>query len=209
MKYAIDGQTLANIGDAIREKTGKEEQFTPVQMPGEIRGIQSGSKSPPLGFVPCSWDEDGYITDGTWYGTTVSEYAFYCLREKPWRLTTLTFADAVTILSDSAFRSCATLALTSLPDSITAIDTYALANCTSLALTSLPSNLASIGNYAFNECVGLTSLTFRSTLSSIPSSAFNKCTNLTEIKVPWAEKAVSGAPWGATNATIIYNYKEE
>ncbi|BCI60856.1 hypothetical protein C12CBH8_14950 [Solibaculum mannosilyticum] len=209
MKYVIDGQTLINIGDAVREKTGKSEQMTPVQMPDEIRGIQGGPEPPSIGFVPSEWDENGYITDGTWYGTTVSEYAFYCLREKPWRLTTLTFADAVTILSDSAFRSCATLALTSLPDSITAIDTYALANCTSLALTSLPSNLASIGNYAFNECVGLTSLTFRSTLSSIPSSAFNKCTNLTEIKVPWAEKAVSGAPWGATNATIIYNYKEE
>ena len=32
------------------------------------------------------------------------------------------------------------------------------------------------------------------------------CTNLTTINVPWAEGAVAGAPWGATNATINYNY---
>ena len=40
------------------------------------------------------------------------------------------------------------------------------------------------------------------------SSAFDGCTNLTDIKVPWAEGAVANAPWGATNATITYNYTE-
>ena len=29
------------------------------------------------------------------------------------------------------------------------------------------------------------------------------------IKCPWAEGAVDGAPWGCTNATIIYNYVPE
>lgn len=41
---------------------------------------------------------------------------------------------------------------------------------------------------------------------SIGNIIFNGCTNLTDIKVPWAEGEVAGAPWGATNATITYNY---
>ena len=27
--------------------------------------------------------------------------------------------------------------------------------------------------------------------------------------LPWAEDQVAGAPWGAKNATLIYNYNEE
>lgn len=38
---------------------------------------------------------------------------------------------------------------------------------------------------------------------------FQGCINLTEIKVPWAEGEVANAPWGATNATITYNYTGE
>ena len=78
--------------------------------------------------------------------------------------------------------------------------------CENLALTSLPKGITSIGYYAFAHCTGLTSLTFLGTPTSIASSAFQNCTNLTTIKVPWAEGAVANAPWGATNATINYNY---
>lgn len=43
-------------------------------------------------------------------------------------------------------------------------------------------------------------------LDTIATDAFEGCTNLTAINVPWAEGAVANAPWGATNATINYNY---
>jgi hypothetical protein len=49
-------------------------------------------------------------------------------------------------------------------------------------------------------------LTFKGTPTSIDSTAFKNCTNLTTINVPWAQGAVSGSPWGATGATINYNY---
>ena len=90
----------------------------------------------------------------------------------------------------------------------TKVRDYAFYYCKNLALTSLPEGLISIGNYAFYSCTSLTSITFKGTPSSIMSSAFNGCTNLTDIKVPWAEGAVANAPWGATNATITYNYTE-
>ena len=66
----------------------------------------------------------------------------------------------------------------------------------------------SIGSGAFSECTSLTSITFKGTPTLINSATFFDCINLTDIKVPWAEGAVSGAPWGATNATITYNYTE-
>ena len=90
----------------------------------------------------------------------------------------------------------------------TKIRSYLFAGCSSLALTSLPDGLTSIGEGAFGGCTNLTSITFKGTPTTIYPNAFVDCTNLTDIKVPWAEGAVSGAPWGATNATITYNYTE-
>ena len=95
--------------------------------------------------------------------------------------------------------------ITELPSDITNIRDGAFYNCTNLALTSLPEGITSIGSYAFHSCTSLTTLTFKGTPTSISNSSFKDCTNLTNIYVPWAEGAVSGAPWGATNATIHYN----
>lgn len=88
----------------------------------------------------------------------------------------------------------------------TAIRPYLFCSCGKLALNSLPSGLTSIGNSAFNSCTGLTSITFNGKPNSISSSAFNGCANLKTINVPWASGEVANAPWGATNATINYNY---
>ena len=117
--------------------------------------------------------------------------------------------NGITSIGSYAFAYCTNLALTSLPESLTSIDNYAFNNCTNLALTSLPENLTSIGNYAFHGCTSLTSLTFKGTPTSISVDAFRYCNNLKTINVPWAEGAVANAPWGATNATINYNYKGE
>jgi len=51
-------------------------------------------------------------------------------------------------------------------------------------------------------------LTFEGTPSFIASNAFSNCTKLRTINVPWAEGKVANAPWGATKATINYNYVE-
>ena len=69
----------------------------------------------------------------------------------------------------------------------------------------LHENITTIDSFAFNGCTGLTSVTFKGTPTSISNYAFKDCTNLTDIYVPWSSGAVSGAPWGATNATIHYN----
>lgn len=83
---------------------------------------------------------------------------------------------------------------------------YAFADCTKLALTSLPSTVKSIALDSFRNCKGLTTLTFEGTPTSIENNAFRGCTNLTTIYVPWGSGEVANSPWGATNATIVYNH---
>lgn len=93
-----------------------------------------------------------------------------------------------------------------LPDDLTTIGYSAFSGCPKLALTSLPSGIKNIGYGVFANCTGLTSITFKGNPNTIHPSAFNGCSNLTTINVPWAEGAVANAPWGATKATINYNY---
>ena len=133
-------------------------------------------------YIEETYDADGNLIEAKMYGyTKIRNYLFY---------------------------NCSSLALTSLPEGVTSISDGAFTGCSSLALTSLPEGLTSIGSGAFSECTSLTSITFKGTPTLIDSATFFDCINLTDIKVPWAEGAVANAPWGATNATITYNYTE-
>lgn len=117
-------------------------------------------------------------------------------------------APNLTEIQDRGFSGCASLTNISFPN-IKHLRQYAFYKCTKLVLTSLPSTLLSIRYNAFANCLGLKTITFNSTPRSIDHTAFIDCTNLTTINVPWSEGEVSGAPWGATNATINYNYTGE
>ena len=119
-----------------------------------------------------------------------------------------TLPSGLTKIGDFAFYKNANLALTSLPNGVTSIGNSAFYDCTRLALTSLPSGVTSIGRNAFYNCKGLTEITFKGKPNSISTSAFKDCINLTTIRVPWAEGEVANSPWGASSASIIYNYTE-
>ena len=156
-------------------------------------------------YIEETYDADGNFIDAKMYGyTKIRDYLFYnCTK-----LALTSLPESITSIGASAFVSCSNLTLTFLPEGLTSIGESAFRKCTHLALTSLPESLTHIDIYAFTGCTSLTSITFKGTPSSISSNAFNGCRNLTDIKVPWAEGAVAGAPWGATNATITYNYTE-
>jgi hypothetical protein len=98
--------------------------------------------------------------------------------------------------------------LESLPEGLTKIESYTFYQCQNLVLTTIPAGITSISSNAFYGCSKLTNLTFKGTPTSIQSTAFKNCNNLLTINVPWAEGAVADAPWGATKATINYNYVE-
>lgn len=115
--------------------------------------------------------------------------------------------EGVTIINNYAFYYCSMSTIV-LPQSITKIGTYAFGFCESLRRITFPQNLETIQSSAFSNCKWLSSVTFKGTPTKIDSTAFSICNNLTTINVPWAEGAVANAPWGATNATINYNYTE-
>ena len=153
----------------------------------------------------------------------IREYTFYNHTE----LALTSLPATLTKVEQYAFYGCTKLALTSLPETLRTIGTYAFYGCTKLALTSLPERVsvdqrafgncqgittlsipanASIYSYGFINCANLKEVTFCGKPRIIKDDSFYNCTNLLTINVPWAEGEVSGAPWGATNATINYNY---
>lgn len=121
------------------------------------------------------------------------------------------FLNGLTEIRDYAFYRSENLALTSLPDSITSIGEYAFGLCNSLTSITLPKSLTSVDNYAFSSCGNLTTVTFKGKPTSIGTYAFSNCKKLTTINVPWKDGEVYGdyCSWGATNATINYEYTGE
>ena len=105
---------------------------------------------------------------------------------------------------DAAFIDRSLVSIT-IPSSVTSIGINAFNSCKSLTSVTIPSSVTSIGGGAFAGCKSLTSITIPSSVTSIGINAFNSCTRLTDIYCGFAEGAVSGAPWGADNATIHYN----
>ena len=121
----------------------------------------------------------------------------------------ITLPNNITSIGGYAFYNCKSLTSIIIPDSVTNIGRYAFNNCTGLTSVTIPDSVISIDSYAFLNCTGLTSITIPDSVTSIGSNTFQNCTNLLTINVPWAEGEVAGAPWGATNATINYNYTGE
>lgn len=120
--------------------------------------------------------------------------------------------DATVILPDSlitigreAFLSSGIRQIT-IPEGVTNINESAFYGCNLLTDITIPASVTTIGGNAFGSCPKLSTVTFNGTPTTFPSSLFPVCNKLTTINVPWSEGAVSGAPWGATKATINYNY---
>jgi hypothetical protein len=111
-------------------------------------------------------------------------------------------------IGTQAFLNCHKLTSITIPQGLTVIGAGAFEGCQELSFNSLPNSLTRVESSAFKGCLGLTSITFKSECY-IGWSAFSDCSNLTTINVPWSEGTVSGSPWGATNATINYNYTGE
>lgn len=112
----------------------------------------------------------------------------------------------ITSIGDRAFQGCTGLTTVDI-SKVTSIGDYAFSGCTGLTSLYMPNVTSISGNPPFQNCTGLTSVTFGKKVSLY--STFKNCINLKTINVPWAEGEVSGAPWGATNATINYNYTGE
>lgn len=111
----------------------------------------------------------------------------------------------VTYIDASAFNSCGNLVIEKFPNRLTYINASAFAYCYGLKDIEIPASVETITGMAFSNCNNLKTITFKGKPTSLNANAFRSCPNVTDIYVPWAEDEVSGAPWGATNATVHYN----
>ena len=203
---SVQESSLTSLADAIRAKGGTSDTLAfPGGFVSAVEAIDAGGGGDDGSFKAVI---ERTAVNPTIPGdlTSIGKYAFYNCN----KLALTSLPAGVTSISDYAFFNCVPLALTSLPAGVTSIGQLAFYNCNHLAITSLPAGVTSIGHSAFQNCKGIKKVTFEGIpTGTISSSAFTGCTNLTVINVPWAEGAVPNAPWGATNATINYNYTGE
>ena len=190
------------IGEIQSGGSGSDEEFikmversaTEITLPSGLTKIRS------YAFYSYSKLTSVEMPDSL---TSIGKYAF----SKCMYLAITSLPAGITTIGEYAFQSCGKLALTSLPDSLTTISKYAFWGCPKLAITSVPAGITTIGEFAFYNAT-FKEITFKGTPTSIGTAAFGGCTYLKTIRVPWSSREVSGSPWGATKATIIYNYTE-
>ena len=166
--------------DAIRAKTGKTDPIKSGDMVTEIGEISGGGSGKLASIVD----------------RTITEVKSEDL-------------EGITEIGLDAFYYCSKLTSITIPDGVTRIRSSAFSGCTGLTSIAFPNSVQYFDSFVFSSCTGLTSITFPNSVKSISNNIFSNCTKLATINVPWAEGAVANAPWGATNATINYNYTGE
>ena len=141
---------------------------------------------------------------------------------------------SLTSIGSYCFSGCRSLTSVNLSNctSLTSIGSYCFYECGLLTSVNFSgcSNLKTLGNYCFNDCSTLTSVNLSdctsltsltnnvfyycnklesvelpSSLTSISSTCFYVCNALTTIRIHKPKDSISGAPWGATNATVIWD----
>jgi hypothetical protein len=124
-------------------------------------------------------------------------------------LVDVTLPSTIKSLDATCFAWCKSLSNINLPEGLTKLMTYIFAE-TALVDVVIPSTVTEINEMAFGNIKTLKTVTFKKSagLPAIHVGAFSS-TNGVTFNVPWAEGEVANAPWGALNALINYNYKEE
>lgn len=201
MVKLYEDTNIKAIADAIRAKNGTTNTYKTSEMAEAIANIPTGGGDATANLLISN--RSALTTYSFPVGTTkIESYAFASCSN----LVLTELPSTITSIGQNAFASCTSLAISELPEGITEVNTSAFSMCKGITTMTLPSTIQYVWTSAFSFCTNLTSVTFRGTPEEIAENAFNYCTKITTINVPWSEGAVANAPWGATKATINYNY---
>lgn len=119
-------------------------------------------------------------------------------------LVSVELPSSLTYLGYGCFAYCTALPEIVLPDNMQNISEECFAGCAALETETLPANVTTISKWAFQNCTSLTAIDIPNTIETIDDNAFTGATSLVSITIDKPENSVSGAPWGATNATITW-----
>ena len=81
---------------------------------------------------------------------------------------------------------------------------YSFYNCGQMTSVTIPNSVTNIETGAFRTCRGLTSATIPNSITNISDGVFYGCDNLKTITINKPQDSISGSPWGATNATVVW-----
>lgn len=132
--------------------------------------------------------------------TTLGRYSFYA-----WSIADITLPQSLMTIRDYALAQSGIANLV-IPKNVVSIGVMACGNNPNLVSITFeaPSSLTTIGTQMCWACNKLSLITIPSSVISIGNNAFQYCTNLSTITINKAEGSISGAPWGAPNATVVW-----
>ena len=192
-KVLVAESYLTDIGDAIRNKNGSTTKYKPSEMAAAIKNIKAQDNTVVNSIIDRTISGD-YTNNEV---KSVGKYAFeFCTNLK-----TVTMANA-TDINSNAFFSCINLISANFPN----VKTVSSSAFNSSGLTSITFNnlvtLGSNGDYSgIFEDTPMTSISIPSTIKTIGLYAFSY-SSIKTITVNRKTGAISGAPWGASGATV-------
>ena len=124
-------------------------------------------------------------------------------------LTNITIQGNVKTIGKEAFLNCTELTDLTIKSGVETIGYSAFQKCSKLKNLVIEEGVKKLEELAFAECTELTEVTIPSTVQQIDSSniysSFYKCTGITKITVKKQQNSISGSPWGASNATVVWD----
>ena len=192
-KVLVTESYLTDISNAIRAKNSSADKYKPSEMAAAIKNIKTQDNTAVNSIIDRTISGD-YTNNGA---TSVGKYAFaFCFNLK-----TVTMTNA-TDINSNAFYDCTGLISANFPNvktvSSSAFNSSGLTSITFNNLVKLGSNSDYSGVF---ENTPMTSISIPSTIKTIGLYAFSY-SSIKTIIVNRKKDAISGAPWGATGATV-------
>lgn len=192
-KVLVTESYLTDIGNAIRSKNGGSTRYKPSEMAAAINNIKTQDNTAVNGIIDRTIS--GNYTNNEARSVGKNAFAFCS------NLKTVTMGNA-TDISTNAFYYCTGLISANFPNVKTvypsAFNSSGLTSITFNKLVTLGSNRDYFGIF---ENTPMTSISIPSTIQTIGLYAFSY-SSVETITVNRRAGAISGAPWGATNATV-------
>lgn len=198
-KVLVTESYLTDIGDAIRNKNGSTTKYKPSEMAGAIKSLTGGSgqDNTVLNSILDRSISGDYVNNDL---TEIGMYSF----DGCTNLTSATFTKA-TKVCHGAFGACGALESISLLE-VKEIETSAFQYCGLKSINMPKIETLSDDNspWGIFDWCPITTINIPSTIKSIGKNVFKNSSKLTTITINRKADAISGSPWGATNATVSW-----